>query len=439
MIRVRLTLLTLILLLSSAANAGSTVENVRIWSENDKTRVVLDLSRSVDHNIFTLRSPDRLVIDLKDSRLAKSLTQLPRGAGAIRSIRSAIRSDGQLRVVLDLNQGVRSRSFTAGPNSQYGDRLVIDLTRAGNLAPVKRASEAYRPGRDIVVAIDAGHGGHDPGAIGRRSKEKDIVLSISKELARRINAEPGMSALMIRDRDVFVDHGDRIEKARNNRADLFISIHADAFDDSRANGASVFALNLDRADRTARETLSRRDKVPVKVGDVSLNDKDAVLASVLYDLSQNAALSASNDVGNRVVKQLSRVAKMHSTKVKEKSLAVLTSAEMPSILVETGFISNSAEENKLRDRKHQARLASAVLAGIRSYFYANPPSDTQIAMDLRRQPASQVRHVIARGDTISEIAERYNVSPAAIRRANKLSTDRIRVGQTLSIPVFTGG
>jgi N-acetylmuramoyl-L-alanine amidase len=346
----QLTLFSLVLLLSTAANAGSTVENVRIWSENEKTRVVLDLSRSVDHNIFTLRGPDRLVIDLKDSRLANSLQQLPKGAGTVRSIRSAVRANGQLRVVLDLNQGVRSRSFTAGPNSQYGDRLVIDLTRVGNLATVKRASDAYTPGRDVVVAIDAGHGGHDPGSLGKRSKEKDLVLSISKELARRVNAEPGMRAVLIRDRDEFVDLPARVSKARRNEAHLFISIHADAFGDSRANGASVFALNLDRADRTARETLSRRDTAPVKVGDVSLNDKDDVLASVLYDLSQNAALSASNDVGNRVAKQLSRVAKMHSTKVREKSLAVLTSAEMPSILVETGFISNRAEENKLRDK-----------------------------------------------------------------------------------------
>jgi N-acetylmuramoyl-L-alanine amidase len=207
MIRLRLPLISLMLLLSTAANAGSTVENVRIWSENDKTRVVLDLSRSVDHNIFTLRGPDRIVIDLKDSRLAESLSRLPKGEGTVRSIRSAIRSDGQLRVVLDLTQGVRSRSFTAGPNSQYGDRLVIDLTKSGSLQTVKRASEGYRPGRDIVIAIDAGHGGHDPGASGRRSKEKNIALAISKELAQRINAEPGMRAVLIRDRDVFVEQG----------------------------------------------------------------------------------------------------------------------------------------------------------------------------------------------------------------------------------------
>jgi len=401
--------------------------------------VVLDLSRSVEHNIFTLRSPDRLVIDLKDSRLAESLKQLPRGAGTVRSIRSAVRSSGQLRVVLDLNQGVRSRSFTAGPNAQYGDRLVIDLTRAGNLQPVKRASEAYRPGRNIVIAIDAGHGGYDPGAAGRRSKEKDIVLSISKELARRIDAEPGMSAVLTRKRDVFVEHRDRIAIARKSRADLFISIHADAFNDSRANGASVFALNLKGANDEAAMQLGRREKAPVSVGGVSLHDKDAVLASVLFDLSQNASLSASLDVGAKVSREMGRVTKMHSKEVKQKSLIVLKAADMPSILVETGFISNSAEEKKLRNAKYQARLANAVLAGVRSYFYTNPPPDTQIAMDMRRKPSSQVRHVIASGDTISEIAERYNVSPAAIRRANKLSTDNIRIGQTLNIPVFTGG
>ncbi len=430
--------LCFLLLASTAANAGSTVENVRIWSENEKTRVVLDLSRSVDHNIFTLRAPDRLVIDLKDSRLAASLTALPKGTGTVRSIRSGIRANGQLRVVLDLNQSVRSRSFTAGPNARYGDRLVIDLTRAGKLQPVKRASESYRPGRDVVIAIDAGHGGYDPGAIGRRSKEKHIALAISKELAKRVNAEPGMSAVLIRNRDVFVDHRDRMAIARKNKADLFISIHADAFDDSRANGASVFALNLVGASKEAARTMEQREKSPVSVGGVSLHDKDRVLASVLFDLSQNAALSASLDVGAKVSKQLSKVAKMHTKTVKQQDLMVLKSADMPSILVETGFISNAAEEKKLSNSGHQRRLANAVLAGIRSYFYTNPPPDTQIAMDLRRRPSSQVRHVIARGDTISEIAERYNVSTAAIRKANKLSTDKIRIGQTLLIPVSTG-
>jgi len=425
-------------LLSSAAFAGSTVENVRIWSENNKTRVVLDLSASVQHSIFTLRGPDRLVIDLKDSRLAKSLAAMPQGAGSVRLIRSAVRANGQLRVVLDLNTAVRSRTFTAGPNAKYGDRLVIDLQNASGPATVKRASEGYRPGRDIVIAVDAGHGGHDPGAIGKRkTREKDVALQISRELAARINAEPGMKAVLIRNRDVYVDHRERSAIARRNRADLFVSIHADAVDDRRARGASVYALSLKGASDEAARQLARRENA--SVGGVSLEDKDDVLASVLLDLSQNASLSASLDVGSKVASEMGKVSKMHRRSVQQAGLLVLKSPDLPSILVETAFISNPTEENNLRDKGHQARLANAILAGVRHYFYTNPPPDTQIAMDLRRQPASQVRYVVARGDTVSEIAERYNVSSAAIRKANKLSNNRIRVGQTLSIPIFAGG
>ena len=436
--QLRFTTCALLLLLASAAFAGSTVENVRIWSENNKTRVVLDLSQSVQHSIFTLRGPDRLVVDLKDSRLAKALTSMPQGAGAVRSIRSAIRADGQLRVVLDLNTAVRSRTFTAGPNATYGDRLVIDLQQAGNLSPVKRASEEYRPGRDIVIAIDAGHGGHDPGAVGqKRTREKDVALQISRELAKRINAEPGMKAVLIRNSDVYVDHRARTSVARRNKADLFVSVHADAVDDRRANGASVYALSLKGASDEAAKQLAERENA--SVGGVSLEDKDDVLASVLIDLSQNASLSASLDVGDKVIREMDKVARMHRRTVQQAGLLVLKSPDMPSILVETAFISNPSEEKKLRDRGHQGRLANAILAGIRNYFYTNPPPDTQIAMDLRRAPARQVRYVVARGDTVSEIAERYNVRAADIRRANKLSSDKIRVGQTLSIPIFAGG
>ncbi|MCH8159111.1 MAG: N-acetylmuramoyl-L-alanine amidase [Proteobacteria bacterium] len=436
--RSRQTLIALLLLLSAAANAGGTVKDIRIWSEHGKTRVVLDLSQPVEHNIFTLRGPDRLVIDLKDSRLAAALTQLPHGAGSVRSIRSAVRSDGQLRVVLDLNQDVRSRSFTVSPNSQFGDRLVIDLQRVGSLATVKRASEKYRPGRDIVVAVDPGHGGYEPGAIGRGgTREKDVALSIAKELARRINAEPGMRAILVRDRDVYIDHRDRTQFARDNRADLFVSIHADAVDDPRANGASVYALSMQGASDEAAHQLAQRENA--SVGGVSLDDKDEVLASVLLDLSQNAALSASLDVGGKVAIELSRVTRMHRRSIQQAGFLVLKSPDMPSILVEAAFISNPAEEKKLRDRAHQGRLANAILAGIRNYFFTNPPPDTQIAMDLRRKPTRQVRYIITRGDTISQIAERYNVSAASIRRANKLSTDNIRIGQTLNIPIFAGG
>ncbi len=433
-------LLTLLALLTTAAQAAPTVENIRIWAEGGKTRVVLDLSQPAKHAIFTLRGPDRLVIDLKAGRLSSSLSSdLPGATGAVKGIRSAIKADGQLRVVLDLNENVRSRSFTAGPNNTYGDRLVIDLQRSSSPQTVKRASESYKPGRDIVVAIDAGHGGHDPGAIGKaRTREKDVALAISKKLAARINAEHGMRAVLIRSSDVYVDHRRRTEIAHKHDADLFISIHADAVDDRRANGATVYALSLKGASDEEARLLAERENAAVSVGGVSLDDKDKVLAGVLLDLAQNAALSASLDVGDKVIGELEGVVRVRRNTVQQAGLLVLKSMDMPSILVETAYISNPTEEKRLRDPNHQARLANAILGGVRNYFHTNPPPDTQIAMDVRRNPTRQVNHVISRGDTLSEIADRYNVSTAAIRAANRLNNDTIRVGQTLSIPIFSG-
>ncbi|MDH3909642.1 MAG: N-acetylmuramoyl-L-alanine amidase, partial [Gammaproteobacteria bacterium] len=385
-----------LILLCTAAQAATTVENIRVWSESGKTRVVLDLSRPAAHNIFTLRGPDRLVVDLKSSRLSESLQAMPKGAGSVRSIRSAVRANGQLRVVLDLNEAVRSRSFTAGPNNKFGDRLVIDLQRSGSPHTVKTASESYQPGRDVVVAIDPGHGGHDPGAVGRgKTREKDVALQISRTLAARINSEPGMKAVLVRSGDYYVDHRRRMEIARRNKADLFISVHADAVDDRRAYGASVYALSLKGASDEAARQLAERENASVRIGDVSLEDKDEVLASVLLDLSQSAALSASLDVGSNVIGELARLGKVHRRKVQQAGFLVLKSPDMPSILVETAFISNPSEEKKLRDKRHQGRLADAILAGVRSYFYANPPPDTRIAMEMRRVPSKQVRHVIA--------------------------------------------
>ena len=435
----RLILTAFLTLLAVAAQSATTVENIRIWAESGKTRVVLDMSRPAQHSIFTLRGPDRLVIDLKDGKLARALTDMPEGVGSVRSIRSAPQSNGQLRVVLDLNENVRSRSFTAGPNSQYGDRLVIDLQRSGNLQTVKRASEKYRPGRDIVVAIDPGHGGHDPGAVGKaKTREKDVVLAISRALAKRINAEHGMKAVLIRNSDIYVDHRERMAIARRNKADLFVSIHADAVNDRRANGATVYALSTKGASDEEARLLAERENAAVWVGGVSLEDKDQVLAEVLLDLSQNAALSASLEVGARVIRELAGTVRVRRKEVQQAGLIVLKSPDMPSILVETAYISNLAEEKKLRDPRHQARLAGSIWSGIRTYFYMNPPPDTQIAMNIRRTPDRQVRHVIARGDTLSEIAQRYNVSTAAIRTANRMSNNNIRIGQTLSIPLFSG-
>ena len=438
--RQRLSLIAFFALFLSTAQAGTTVENIRIWAEGGKTRVVLDLSKPVEHTIFTLRGPDRLVVDLKNGRLSSSLNSgMPAATGSVKGIRSAIKADGQLRVVLDLSDNVRSRSFTAGPNSSYGDRLVIDLQHSGSPQTVKRASESYKPGRDIVVAIDAGHGGHDPGAIGRaRTREKDVALQISRRLAAKINAERGMRAVLVRDGDYYIDHRKRMAIAHKYDADLVVTIHADSFGDQRARGATVYTLSLKAASNEEARLLAERENAAVRIGDVSLDDKDEVLAEVLLDLSQNAALSASLEVGAAVIGDLSGVVRVRRNTVQQADFLVLKSPDMPSILIETAYISNPTEEKRLRDSGHQSRLAGAILGGIRNYFYTNPPPDTQIAMDIRRNPTREVRHVIARGDTLSEIAARYNTSAAAIKTANRLNNDNIRVGQTLSIPIYPG-
>lgn len=438
MLRTRIILASILLTMPPLLQAA-TVENIRLWSENGRTRVVLDLSESSEHTIFTMRGPDRLVVDLKNARLGAGLRKMPAGTGLIKGIRTGVRANGQLRVVLDLNQAVRSRSFKAGANDQFGDRLVVDLYREGSRQPVKRASEEYVRGRDIVVVVDPGHGGRDPGAIGRgKTREKDVALAVSRKLANRINREPGMRAILARNSDVLVDHRDRMEIARRNKADLFVSIHADAVDDRRAKGASVYALSLKGASDEAGRRLAQRENASSRVGDVTLGDKDVVLASVLLDLSQNAALGASLDVGSSVISELARMGPVHRRKVQQAGFLVLKSPDVPSILVEMAYISNPAEEKKLRNQAHQGKLSDAIFAGIRRHFYSNPPPETLIALNLRKNPSGQVRYVITSGDTLSEIAARYAVSMSAIRSANNMSGNQVRIGQTLRIPVFAG-
>lgn len=415
---------------------SATVENIRVWSEDGRTRVVLDLSQPARHNIFTLRGPDRLVVDLDDSEISAALGDLPGAAGALAGIRTGPRAEGGLRVVLDLREPVRSRTFTAGPNGKHGDRLVIDLHRQGNLQTVRSASERYQEGRDVIIAVDPGHGGRDPGAIGHgRTQEKDVALAIARQLAERIDQEPGMQAVLVRDGDYYVDHRDRMKIARNANADLFVSIHADAVKDRRASGASVYVLSLKGATDEAAMLLAARENAAGLIGGVSLADKDDLLASVLLDLSQNAALSASISAGARVLDELEKVGRMHRRTVQQAGFLVLKSPDVPSILVETAFISNPDEEKKLKSEAHRRKLATAILAGIRNYFYLQPPPDTRIAMSLRE---GNLRYVISSGDTLSEIAERYNVSMSVLKATNNLSGDTLRVGQTLSIPIPAG-
>ncbi|NGP51939.1 N-acetylmuramoyl-L-alanine amidase [Thioalkalivibrio sp. XN8] len=425
-------LLLALLFCAPVAQAEVLVKDVRLWASPYATRVVLDLSAPVGHTLFTLDNPSRLVVDLKPAALART-SELPPGAGLVRGVRAANKAGGEARIVLDLAGEAKPRSFLVRPEGRYGHRLIIELEGAGprRQAPVISAGQGDR---ELVIAVDAGHGGEDPGAIGPRGTyEKDVVLGVARRLADRINREPGMRAVLTRDGDYFLSLRQRVEKARRNGADLFVSVHADAFKNPRARGSSVYVLSNKGATDEAARWLAERENAADLVGGVSLDDKDDLLASVLLDLSQNASIGASLEVGEFVLDRLGAVNRLHKQSVQQAGFAVLKAPDIPSILVETAFISNVEEEQKLRDQRYQDQLANALVTGIREYFYQNPPPGTWVARNRDRAPVAR-EVVVASGDTLSGIANRYNTSVPALRRYNGLRGDRIRVGQVITIP-----
>ena len=397
------------------------VSSVRLASQPDKTRVVLELSEIARQKLFTLDNPARVVIDLPAARLTG---KLPVGEGLVKALRAAKRDNGDLRIVLDVTAAVAPRATWLAAEPNIGPRLVIDLPVPGAITgaetkpvitpvatpvipaaapePVLPAPTEPTPaaapasgvaaplpvkslaslsgGRDLVIAIDAGHGGEDPGATGRRGlQEKKVTLAIARLLKGLIEAEPGMRAVLTRDSDTFVPLRDRINRARQHQADMFISIHADAVRDIRVKGSSVYTLSPKGATSEAARYLADRENAADLVGGVSLDDKSNVLASVLLDLSQGASMSASLEAASRVLKQLDRVGDTHHPDVQQAGFVVLKSPDIPSMLVETAFISNPAEEARLGDPRQQARIAEAVLGGVRDYFNSNTPPGTRLA------------------------------------------------------------
>jgi N-acetylmuramoyl-L-alanine amidase len=283
---------------------------------------------------------------------------------------------------------VRASSFLTAPNSRYGYRLVVDLAgpaamppaaASGPSQPVK-VEHAPADTRDLIIAIDAGHGGEDPGAIGvNGTREKDVVFAIAKELALRVNGETGMRAIMTRSGDYFVPLRERMQRARAQQADLFVSIHADSIVDRRVDGSSVYILSQRGASDEASRWLAERENASDLIGGVSLDDKDDVLASVLLDLSQSAAMSASETAAEQVLRELNQVGEVRKHQVQQARFMVLKSPDIPSMLVETAYISNPQEEQRLRTQSQQSKLAAAIHQGLRAYFYANPPAGTRIA------------------------------------------------------------
>lgn len=468
-------------LAASTASAGqASVERLALSSAGTSTTLVLEMTDSSEYRLFTLQDPYRVVVDLLSARLTRQALPLPAGTGSVRQLRAANRPDGSLRVVLDMAAPAIPEPLLRTAGGAGGTRLQIELAEATPpakpvvaelataqevapppataQAPVAMVADAPavppetaapaapapgpaagtappRTGRDIIIAIDAGHGGKDPGAHGPRGVlEKDITLRLARRLAEVVNAEPGMRAVLTRDQDEFIPLRGRMERARKASADLFISVHADAVRDRDVQGSSVYVLNEKGATDEAARRLAARENAADLIGGVSLRTRDPTLASVLLDLSQNASLSSSIEVADEILQQMARVGTVRKPQVMQAPFMVLKSPDVPSVLIETAYISNPEEERRLDNNEYRARLAAAIFAGVRDYFYRNPPRGTLVAELSRQRLAESVQHVIRPGETLSGLAARYNVSVRRIRDANQLHSDRVAPGQVLRIP-----
>ena len=442
-------------LMSTAAFAD--VQDVRIWPAPDgNTRIVLDLTRPLEHSAFDLQSPHRVVLDLNNAGMKKNLNLVSLEGSPVRTLRSGVRDGNGLRFVIELNEAMSFRTFPLPPNEVYGHRLVIDLSpreqravsapsvnaSAGKQpitdktpAPVKQADDYKGGKRDIIIAIDAGHGGEDPGAIGPgRIMEKKVVLAIARELQALLQAEPGFSPVLIRTGDYYLGLRERTVKARKAQADFFVSIHADAFKYPSANGSSVFILSERGATSEAARWLADKENQSDLIGGIKLEDKEDHLAMTLLDLSLTNKRNESIRLGSHILEQMGTISRLHKSQVEEASFVVLKAPDMPALLVETGFISNPKEARRLADSAYQKKMALAIFNGITRYFRDNPPDGSLIAS---RSPATRSpfsTYVVRRGDTLLDIANREGVALQDIRRANNLKNDRLRVGQQLRIP-----
>ena len=404
----------------TAAEAAS-VSAVRVWPATDYTRVTFESEAAVQHKVFTLENPDRLVLDLESIDLSAALTGLADKVGDsdpyVKAVRVGRFKPGTVRLVFDLKASVKQQVFALPPVGNYSHRLVLDLypvvpadpliafldrhqaqrepsaersTPAGESAAGRTEAESPAPAaaketsatlkgrpaaiRMITIAIDPGHGGEDPGALGRSgTQEKDVTLAIARKLKDRINREPGMRAVLTRDGDYFIPLHTRVEKARRVNADLFVSIHADAFIKPHARGSSVFALSERGATSVAARWLAKRENEADLVGGVNLDVKDRYLKQTLLDLSQTATINDSLKLGKAVLSELGEINTLHKAQVEQAGFAVLKAPDIPSILVETAFISNPEEESRLRSDGYQAKMADALLQGIKRYFARNPP------------------------------------------------------------------
>jgi N-acetylmuramoyl-L-alanine amidase len=392
------------LILASAAFAfpfsasATQIRNARLWRSDDKLRLVFDLSGPVQYKTFSLSAPQRLIIDLSGANLSGDFSQLALDNSVIRAIRSGHFGQDDTRIVLDLSGPVQLNSFLLPPQDGQGHRLVLDLKPVAPLqiaaAPSEKrepATDKAHPKRDIIVVVDPGHGGKDPGAVGAKGeREKDVVLSIAQLLAKRLKREKGFDVKLVRNDDFFVPLRKRVEIARKHNADMFISVHADAAPRLTASGASVYCLSEGGATSATARFMAQRENGADLLGATSLlnlKDKDPMLAGVILDMSMNATLAASLQLGSTVLGSLAGITTLHQKRVEQAGFAVLKSPDVPSILVETGFISNARDSQRLVTARHQQAVADGLFDGLQRYFQKNPPMNSYIAWQQEQKKA----------------------------------------------------
>lgn len=396
------------------AQSPAEITAARVWPSAEYTRVTLESQEPLQYRIFGLKDPERLVLDLEEIEISDALRGLIDKVRAddphIQGVRIGRFKPGVVRLVFDLKSEVKPQAFRLAPIADYGHRLVLDLYPTEEYDPLlafldgldaERAAEAGTPDqpesaaptarqptggrstrpqnkkpspRFIIIAIDPGHGGEDPGALGRGgTREKDVTLAIARQLKRRIDQEPNMRAILVRDGDYFLPLRTRVQKARRVRADLFVSIHADAYIGPHARGSSVFALSERGATSEAARWLAKSENDADLIGGVNLDVPDPYLKQTLLDLSQTASINDSLKLARAVLDELGNINRLHKPEVEQAGFAVLKAPDIPSILVETAFISNPREERKLRNRAYQKKFAEAIFSGIKRYFAKNPP------------------------------------------------------------------
>ncbi len=438
---------TFLLIIPNLAFAN-VVQSFRVWPSPDETRVVIDLGSEADYSYFSLSRPNRLVVDLKDTRMKAKLPIYVSNSPVLKRIRKSSSPEvGTYRLVFELKKSVRAELFKLKPTpgGQYGHRLVIDLPHANKTAaaaskPAKSTTRgkdmsSVKPAQEVLIVIDPGHGGEDPGSIGpsRRKYEKDAVLSISRKVAAQLNAIPGIKTRLTRSGDYFVNLNRRVAIAREIDAHLLISIHADAFTSPRPRGGSVFVLNTRRANTEIARWVENHEKQSELLGGSGhafvTNTKDRNVNQTLLDLQFSHSQKEGYKLATDILSEMGRVAHLHNDKPINTSLAVLRSPQIPSVLVETGFISNPTEERLLFQRSHQDKLAQAITKAVVKYLKSNPPEGTVFSPSAR-----PMVHIVKRGESLSVIANQYGISSKALMSENNLKSTGLAIGQKLKIP-----